>query len=78
MDGWLDGWMCFPITWAFLTSFSGVPYPAWYTERQKSRHGAIEIAVPYPYSVSVCRTRVHVNTLIDKYMERFSSYAVCM
>ena len=24
--------MCFPITWAFLTSFSGVPYPAWYTE----------------------------------------------
>ena len=49
--------MCFPITWAFLTSFYGVPYPAWYTERQKSRHGAIETAVPYPYSEAVCRTR---------------------
>ena len=75
MDGWMDG-MCFPIIWAFLTPFSGVPYPGWYTERQKSHHGAIEIAVPYPYTLSVFRTRVHVNNLIDNYIKKFLPYAV--
>ena len=36
-------------------------------ERSKQQY---PIRIPYPYAVPV-----HVNTLIDKYVERFSPYA---
>ena len=35
----------YPDNMGFSDAFSGVLYPAWYTEWQKSRHGAIEIAL---------------------------------
>ena len=61
---------------SYLTSFSGFPNAALCTNAAKSLHGAIEIAVTYPYSVSVCRIRVHVNTFIDNSMKRFLPDAV--